>query len=67
MVSYSSKTNPEDAYANLSLNNEEEEGLILGDIPDSVGRAEWDKCLVGYFLTSRKVNFMAMQDTLASI
>lgn len=27
----------------------------------------YDKCLVGYFLTNKKVNFLAMEDTLASI
>lgn len=67
MASSSRGKNLEEAYANLSLNNEDEDGLILEDIPENVTKEGLDRCLVGCFVTNRKVNFMAMQDTLASI
>lgn len=57
----------EETYANLSLNNEEDEGLVLEDIPESDEAEGLERCLVGRFLTNKKVNFVAMQDTLSSI
>lgn len=67
MASSSRNDNLEEAYANLSLNTDDEDGLILEDIPDVTGIEGLDRCLVGCFLTNKKVNFMAMQDTLSSI
>ncbi|XWS15361.1 hypothetical protein CRYUN_Cryun35bG0090100 [Craigia yunnanensis] len=57
----------EESYAKLTLDDEEEGGLVFDDIggeEDSVG-FQW--CLVGHFLTDRPINFAAMKNTLASI
>lgn len=67
MASSSQRKNLDEAYANLSLNNDDDEGLILEDIPNNGGQDGMDRCLVGRFVTSRRVNFIAMQDTLSSI
>lgn len=67
MASSSRGKNLEEAYANLSLNNEDEEGLVLEDVSEDVTKEGLDRSLVGCFVTNRKVNFMAMQDTLALI
>lgn len=67
MASSSQGKNLEEAYAELSLSNEDEEGLILEDIPDGEKIEGLERCLVGRLLTNRKVNFVAMQDTLSSI
>ncbi|WOH01895.1 hypothetical protein DCAR_0521281 [Daucus carota subsp. sativus] len=67
MASSSRERNLDEAYANLSLNSDEEDGLILEDIPGNEGQEGMERCLVGKFVSTRKVNFMAMQDTLSSI
>lgn len=67
MASSSRDKNLEEAYANLSLNGDDEEGLNLEDIPENDTMEGLERCLVGCFVTSRKVNFMAMQDTLSAI
>lgn len=67
MTSSSREKNLEEAYADLSLNKDKEEGLILEDIPEDTNTAGLYRCLVGRFVTNKKVNFMVMQDTLASI
>lgn len=67
MAGSSRSKNLEEAYAELSLNNEEEEGLVLEDIPDGEKIEGLERCLVERFLTNKKVNFVAMQDTLSSI
>lgn len=67
MASSSRGKNLEEAYANLSLNNDDEEGLILEGVPEATNTEGLNRCLVGRFVTNKKVNFMAMQDTLASI
>lgn len=54
-------------YTNLSINDEDFEGLILEDIEDNNPNGEYSMCLVGSFLTDRKVNFAAMRGTLSSI
>ncbi|KAL8095786.1 hypothetical protein AgCh_036960 [Apium graveolens] len=63
----SSKQDIEQRYASMSINDGEEDGLILGEINEEVQSAEWAFCLVGSFITNRKVNFVAMQDTLANL
>lgn len=67
MASTSRGKDLEEAYANLSLNGDDEDGLILEDIPGNNTEVGLERCLVGCFVTNRKVNFMAMQDTLSSI
>lgn len=66
MAGPSKKTIEED-YANMSLNDEGDEGLILEETNVEVAKTDLSFCLVGSFLTNRKINFQAMQDTLASI
>lgn len=57
-----------DDYANLAINDEEENGLILEEEPsDENADLDYSHCLVGRLLTNRKVNFLAMQDTLSSV
>lgn len=56
-----------EGYSNLSLESDDEGGLILEDIPDNISQSGLEKCLVGSFITNKKVNFVAMQETLASI
>lgn len=63
----SSKQNIEQSYANLSINDDGEDGLILEDVNEGTRTTDWALCLVGSFITNMKVNFMAMQDTLAGI
>lgn len=56
-----------DEYAKLSMDDEDIDGLILeGPLEDS-STTDFSLCLVGSFQTNRKINFMAMQDTLASM
>lgn len=54
-------------YANLSINDENVEGLILDEPLEEQTGVDYTHCLVGRLLTNRKVNFMAMQDTLSSV
>lgn len=56
-----------DDYANLSINDEGEDGLILEESSEEKAGLDYTHCLVGRVLTNRKVNFLAMQDTLSSI
>lgn len=51
----------------MSINDGDDEGLILGEINEEAQTTYLAFCLVGSFLTNRKVNFVAMQDTLANI
>lgn len=67
MASSSHGNNIIDEYANLSINDEGEEGLILEDFTADTPKVEYTHCLVGRFLSNRKVNFVAMHDTLSSI
>lgn len=67
MASSSKQKSIEDGYANLSINDEDDEGLILEELSEEAGTTDLGVCLVGSFLTSRRVNFLAMQDTLAAI
>lgn len=63
----SSKQTLEEGYANLSINDEGDEGLILEEPKVEVVTTDLSLCLMGSFVTNRKINFQAMQDTLASI
>lgn len=61
----SSSTNLEDLYARLSLEEEEDEGVI---IPEGEGSKQQNTyVLVGRFLTEKNINFQAMQNVLASL
>ncbi|VFQ75067.1 unnamed protein product [Cuscuta campestris] len=61
--------NIDSGIAAISLDNEEDDGLIFGDeIEDSSNhQPAYDFCLVGQFLTDRPVNFVAMKNTMASL
>ncbi|VFR03295.1 unnamed protein product [Cuscuta campestris] len=62
-------TNIDNGIAAISLDNEDEDGLVFGDeIGDSsIQQPAYDFCLVGRFLTERPVNFVAMKNTMASL
>ncbi|XWS62033.1 hypothetical protein CRYUN_Cryun07bG0176100 [Craigia yunnanensis] len=51
----------------MSLEEEEEAGLMLEDISDEAAVTDFQWCLAGQFLTDRVINLMAMKNTLASI
>uniref|UniRef100_A0A803NJC1 Uncharacterized protein n=1 Tax=Cannabis sativa TaxID=3483 RepID=A0A803NJC1_CANSA len=60
-------TDLEDSYLKIQL-EEEEEGVLLCDLVEDVGQpidVRW--CLVGKFLTSRLIDFLSMQHTMASL
>ncbi|XP_074374432.1 uncharacterized protein LOC141714835 [Apium graveolens] len=63
----SSKKTMEESYANLYINDDDDAGLIFEEASVEALSTDVSYCLVGCFLTSRKINFQAMQDTLASI
>lgn len=68
MAGTSKENNILENYAKLSINDEDEEGLILDEPKgEKAGLQDYTFCLVGRLLTNRKTNFMAMQDTLSSI
>lgn len=54
-------------YEKLTINDEEEDGLVLEYGLLENQHTGYERCLVGSFLTSRKVNFGVMQDTLSAI
>ncbi|KAH9680788.1 CCHC-type domain-containing protein [Citrus sinensis] len=57
-------------YASMSIDEEEESGLILeGDDIDGGNnvKIEYRFCLVGRFLTDKVINFAAMKNTMASL
>lgn len=56
-----------DEYANLSINDDDEEGLILPEIPENNQVINYSLWLVGCFLNQKKTNFGAMRDTLSTI
>lgn len=56
-----------ESYVNLSINDDDEEGLILDEPNEGQEGGDYSHCLIGSFLQNRRVNFMAMKDTLASI
>ena len=58
------------AYENVSIEEEEEGGLIVeGDDVDEGEETKIDfrYCLVGRFLTDKVINFSAMKNTMASL
>lgn len=57
----------EEQYANLSIEDDDEEGLVIEEGEEDGSKSDLALCLVGSFLTNRKINFGAMQDTLSSI
>ena len=57
-------------YANISIEEEEEGGLIMvGDeeIDDGKERIDSRFCLVGCFFTDKVINFAAIKHTMASL
>ena len=58
------------AYENVSIEEEEEGGLIVeGDDVDEGEETKIDfrYCLVGRFLTDKVINFLAMKNTMAAL
>ena len=54
-------------YAQLSLDEEGEGGLVIKDDLDGSNEIDFRCCLVGRFLTDHPINLLAMKNTLASI
>lgn len=67
MASSSNAEKITEEYSNLSITDEDFEGLILEDISENGPTEDYSMCVVGSLLTDRKVNFAAMRDTLSSI
>ena len=60
-------TGMEDLYAKITLEDEEEDGIIFEETGDDGDIIDYRWCLVGRFLIDRSINLMAMKNTLASI
>uniref|UniRef100_A0A803QQJ5 Reverse transcriptase n=1 Tax=Cannabis sativa TaxID=3483 RepID=A0A803QQJ5_CANSA len=68
MASSSSMVNDlEDHYSRIQLEEEEEETLLCDIIADVRQLIDDRWCLVGKFLTSRVIDFLSMQHTMASL
>lgn len=62
----STHQNLEEMYARLTLEEEEEEGeVIVGN--DEMAKVKETFILVGRFLTEKNINFIAMQNMMASL
>lgn len=61
----SSQQNLEEMYARLTLEEEDEGGMLVGD--EEVDNDKQTFLLVGRFLTERNINFVAMQSMMASL
>lgn len=61
----SSHQNLEKMYARLALEEEDEGGVVIGD--DEVDVNKQTFVLVGRFLTDKNINFLAMQNMMASL
>ena len=59
--------NLENSYSNLSLEEEEENGLIIKDPLAFKIHEDFKWCLVRRFLWDLNINFEVMKNTLASI
>lgn len=60
-----SKSSLNDLYAKLSIEDEEEGGVVVGE--EGIEQATKSFILVGRFLTEKNINFSAMQNVLVSI
>lgn len=57
-------------YTNLFINEDEGDCLILNilnEVLENNKRNGYNLCLLGSFLTSKKINFMVTHDTLTSM
>lgn len=61
----STQTNLEDMYARLSLEEEEEGGILVGE--EEIIQQKQVYILVGKLLTDRNINFQALQNVLAAL
>lgn len=61
----SSQQNLEEMYARLALEEEDEWGILIGE--DEVVNDKQMFILVGRFLTEKNINFLAMQNIVASL
>lgn len=55
----------EELYANITLEDEEEGGIIVGQ--NDITEPKETFILVGEFLTEKNINFNAMQNVMASL
>ena len=66
----SSQSAMDEIYASLSIEEEDEGGLIIegDDVEDGKdGKIDFRFCLVGRFLTDKVINFPAMKNTMAAL
>lgn len=64
-MSQHSKTSLETLYANLSMEDDDEGGIVVGI--EEVQEQKTTFVLVGRFLTDKNINFQAMQNVMASL
>lgn len=64
-MSQYNKSNLEELYANLSIEDEEEGGVVIG--VEEVQEKKNKFVLVGRFMTDKNINFQATRNFLASI
>lgn len=61
----SNTMNLEEMYSRLTLDDEEEGGVVVGE--EEMVQIRENYVLVGRFLTEKNINFQAMQNVLASL
>uniref|UniRef100_A0A803PEK6 Reverse transcriptase domain-containing protein n=1 Tax=Cannabis sativa TaxID=3483 RepID=A0A803PEK6_CANSA len=61
------RSNMEDQYASITLEEEETGGLQYGVNDDDLSEIDDRWCLVGRFITDREIDFLAMQHKMASL
>ena len=61
------KNTLEECYANITLEEEDEGGIIFDENTGEDDAIDFRWCLVGRFLTDRPINIVAMKNTLTSI
>lgn len=61
----STQVNLEEMYARLSLAEEEEGGVFVGE--EEIVQQKQTFVLVGRFLTEKNINFHAMQNVMAAL
>lgn len=64
-MNQNNKTSLEELYANLSLEEDDEGGVVVGI--EEVQEKKTTYVLVGRFLTEKNINFQAMQNVMASL
>lgn len=56
-----------EGYEKLRISDDDQEGLIIEEVPSDDQNNDYERGLVRSFMTNIKINFGAMQDTLSAI